>query len=263
MIPTALVRRAWPLAAAFLASLAGCAAMDDFSWTQRNFEVFSTPSDPVAAARSEDANIRKRALRVLHEPMASGGSKQDQDACVTLLCHAAAADPTALCRMAAIDTLRKYQDPRAIEGLKEAYYRAGSFHGEQATVLRRLALAALGEKTQSPAAAELLVSVLREPAAEGPDVDRDSRVQERIVAARALAKFQNYQATSALVETLGKADDVGLRRVSHESLVTITHEDIPPDAKQWEDYLRRSGGRQPAPRQTWAGDGLLRAVGWK
>lgn len=256
-------RRLWPLAAiAAAASLAGCAAMDDFSWTQRNFEVFVTPSDPLAALKSEDPNLRKRALRAMPEPLRNGGTQKDQDAYVAALCQAAASDTTPLCRMAAINTLRQYRDPRAIEGLKEAYYRASSFHGEQATVLRRLALTALGE-SRDESAVELLVKVLREPPAEGPDVDRDARVQERIVAARALGHYQSYQAVSALVEAMGRAEDVGLQRVSHESLVTITREDLPPDARQWEEYLRRTSGRPITPRATWPGEGILRAVGWK
>src|SRR5262249_31545697 len=151
-----------------------------------------------------------RALRCLKEPLANGGTQKDQDVYVSVLNYTAANDSQVPCRMAAISVLRTYQDPRAVDGLKDAYYRAGNFDSYVATVLRCQALGALGE-TKQPAAVETLVRVLREPPAEGPDQDRQQKLDERIAAARALGGFKQYQATAALVEVLRKDQDVALR----------------------------------------------------
>jgi len=262
MIPTSNFRRVPSLAVLIASCLTGCAAWDDFSWRKMNTEVFWTPSNPMEVIKSgTDGSERRRAILALREPQASGGSQQDQDACVGVLCKLAATDGNPLCRMAAIEMLGGYRDPRAVGGLKDAYYGATSFGGEQATVLRRLALTGLG-KSGDAAAAEMLVKVLREPDAEGPDVDRDAKTQERITAARALARFENIQVTAALVEAMGKSDDVGLKRVTHESLVSITGENLPADAQEWNNYLRQAGGKQPRRRAT-LGDGIMQAVGWK
>src|SRR5262249_43357878 len=152
---------------------------------------FRDPDDPLGVLndRNErDGNRRARAIRCLREPLAHGGGQQDQDQYVKVLNHVAANDSQLLCRMAAVDMLRHYRDPRAVDGLRDACYRAGSFTSEMATVLRSQALAGLGE-TGQPAAVETLVRVLREPPAEGPDVDRQQKLDERIAAARALGHF--------------------------------------------------------------------------
>src|SRR5262245_371375 len=178
-------RSRWLLgaAASALLGLGGCAFLDDFSFKRLNFEDFRDPPEPLKVIReSKDGAHRARALRVLKEPLANGGTKEDQDVVVSILVYTAANDSQALCRMAAIDTLRTFRDPRAADGLKDAYYRAGSFNPEVATVLRCQALQGLGD-TGQPAAVETLVRVLREPLTEGPDQDRQQKLDERIAAA--------------------------------------------------------------------------------
>lgn len=232
-------RSRWLLgaAAAALLSLGGCAFLDDFSFKRFNFEDFRDPPEPLVVIRnSKDGTKRARALRCLKEPLTHGGTKEDQDVVVSVLVYTAAHDPQATCRMAAIDTLRAFKDARAVDGLKDAYYRAGSFNPEVANVLRCQALQGLGE-TGQPAAVETLVRVLREPPSEGPDQDRQQKLDERMAAARALGHYRQYQATAALVDILRKEDDVALRACAHESLVSSTGRDLPADAKAWGDYL--------------------------
>lgn len=253
---------------AFLLS-SGCAFLDDFSW-KRAFrdprgvmEDLRDPADPLEAVRtSKDGNLRARAIRCLKEPTSHGGSQQDQDTYVTVLNYTAANDSQVLCRMAAIDVLRQYRDPRAVDGLKDAYYRAGTFDSYAATVLRQQALAALGE-TKQAAAVETLVRVLREPPAEGPDVDRQQTIDVRVAAARALGNFPQYQATTALVEVLRKEQDVALRTCAHESLQQATDRELPPDAVVWAEFLNNPSASNAPKRSSKVGQEIMQAVGLK
>jgi HEAT repeat protein len=258
----------WPLAAVLLLlallllTMTGCAGWDEFSFKKMNFEVFRDPADPLGVVQnSKDGSLRRRALLCLKEPLANGGTQQDQDAVVTALCRCAANDPLAPCRMAAIDTMRKFHDARMVEGLKEAYYRAGSLPPESATVVRMLALGALGD-TGDPVAVDTLVRVVREPPTEGPDVDRLQKISERIAAARALGKFKDYKATAALAEVLGKEDDVALRVRAHESLVSITGKDLPPDGQVWQEFLNNPANRDAIAREPTLHERILQVLGW-
>jgi hypothetical protein len=221
----------------------GCATFwDEVSSKDFHFkEVFAKAPDPLEVIqKSPDGDRRAKALRTLREPSQHGGSQQEQDTVVQVLVSRAASDPQALCRLAAISSLRHFKDPRAVEGLKEAYYRAGTFNPETATILRCQALDALGATGQA-GAVETLVRVLREPPVEGPDQDRQQKMDERIAAARALGHFKNYQGTEALVDVLRTEQDVALRDEARSSLVKATGKDLPADAQAWADFLHQSG----------------------
>ncbi len=256
-------RLAFLLGLALLAP-AGCAGYDDFSWKQMNFEVFREPKDPLAVIADNKSELwaRRRALLCLKEPLANGGTQQEQDAVVKVLGEVAVNDPHAPCRMAAIESLRKFKDPRVVEYLKDAYYRASSLSPESATVIKMLALSALGD-TGNPAAIDLLVRVVKEPPAEGPDVDRQQQLNERTTAARALGKFKEYQAAAALVEVLKKEDDVALRTRAQMSLVSVTGKDLPPDAKAWSEFLDSPGAKEQIAREPTLGERVLDLVGLK
>lgn len=245
-----------------LLTLSGCAEMDEFSIKKMNFEVFRAPKDPLDVIRnSKDGSARARALRSLREPAEVGGTKEEQDAVVAILAYSASHESQPWCRVAAIDSLRKFKDPRAADGLKEAYYRAGAFNPEQATMIRCQALTALGEGGQ-PVAAEVLVRVLREPPVEGPDQDRDLKLRERNAAARALGNFKQYQATAALVEVLRTEKDGALRDNAHQSLVAATGRNLPPDAQAWGEFLHNPGSLE-APGRPSVGERALQLTGLK
>jgi HEAT repeat protein len=245
-------RGRWLLAAPVLAcaSLAGCAGWWD-EVTSREFkfkEVFhrKPPEDPLTVVEKDpDGDHRAKALRALKEPLQHGGSQADQDKFVQVLVSTATTDRQAVCRVAAVETLSTYRDPRAAEGLKEAYYRASSFNPDTAAVLKCQVLEALG-KTGQPATVEFLVKVLREPPVEGSEADRQQKTDERIVAARALAHFSDPQATGALVGVLRTDQDVALRNRARDALEQITGKDFPADARAWEDFLNNRPGNSDA-----------------
>jgi hypothetical protein len=243
--PAARPRRLLALLALGCLAHPGCANFWD-EVTSRDFhfkEVFAQRPDPLWVIRnSPDGDKRAKALRALQEPLAHGGTADEQEVVVQVLLYAASKDTQLLCRLAAIQSLRKFKDPRAADGLKDAYYRAGSFNPETANVIRCQALEALGE-TGNPAAVEVLVQVLREPPVEGPDPDRQQKLDERIAAAHALGHFKSYQATEALVGVLRTDQDVALRQRANESLQAATGKDFPPDARLWAEFFHQPGSQ--------------------
>ncbi len=257
-------RSRWRLVSCALAAgvLGGCAGWVD-EITSREFhfkQMFEKAPDPLQVAQSTtDGDKKAKALRALKEPLASGGSQQEQDVVVGLLVNTATNDPQPWCRLAAIDTLRHFHDPRAAEALKDAYYRADAFAPETATPLKCSILGALGE-TGNPTAVELLVRVLREPPVEGSEVEKQQKMDERIAAATALGHFRGQApAAEALVQALRSDKDVALRCRVNESLVQITGKDLPADAQAWDDYLHKPGAKDAVADRP-LGERLLRLV---
>jgi hypothetical protein len=232
-----------------LASLAAlcCGGCADF-WdevTARDFSFkacFKAKPDPLVVLRdSNDGNQRAKALAALHEPRLHGGTAEEQDAIVKILVTAATQDRQPWCRRAAIASLSSFKDPRAADALRDAYYAAGGFNPEIATVLRCQALEALGQ-IGNPASVDFLVKVLREPPVEGSEQDKQQKTDERIAAARALGHFNHYQATGALVEVLKSESDVALREGARSSLASATGTNLPADARAWDEFLHRPDG---------------------
>lgn len=228
-----------------LALLSGCAALDDFNIRKMNVEVFQIPADPLDVVRnSKDGAARVRALAYVSEPAGRGGSAEEQQHTLEVLKYCATKDLLPAARLAAINRLRHFRDPAVVEILKEAYYNASAFPNvETASVLRRQALSALAD-TRHEAAMEMLITVLREPPAEGAEIERQAKLDERLTAARELGRFQSPQAAAALAEVLSKENDVGLQRRLHESLVKITGQNLPPDGRAWSDWVNDPSNQQ-------------------
>jgi hypothetical protein len=235
----------------------GCLTWDDV--TSREFDwghPFANRQPPFEVLKtSADGDKRARALRQLREPKQNGGTDADQDFTVWVLTRAACTEREALCRLAAIQTLQNFKDPRVAAGfkdpdngkeysLKEAYYRADSFNSVIATTLKCAALTSLGE-SGNPAAVELLVHVVNELHIEEPEKER-RKMEERIAAARALGHFKQYQATESLVAVLRNEGNPALRNRAHESLQEATGKDLPPDATAWANYLHQTPNQVPS-----------------
>jgi HEAT repeat protein len=233
------------------AALSGCAGFWD-EITSRDFkfkDAFKKAPEPMWVIRnSNDGDKKSKALRSLKEPLQNGGTQAQQDEVVQVLTVTATSDPQPLCRMAAIDALQHFKDPRAARALMDAWERASYFQRERPetmATLRCQALAALGVNG-NPAAVDLLVRILKEPPQTGLERDKQDTLDERIAAARALAHFPQYQAAEALVTVLRTDQDVALRNRATESLQEMTGKDLPPDAQAWADFLHTSAGKGEA-----------------
>jgi len=228
------------LAGAALCLLAcGCTGFWD-EVTSREFTfkgVFSKPNPMVVLRDCPDGDKRAKALRALHEPKAHSGTDQEQDAVVRILSAAAVSERQPLCRLAAIQALGEFKDPRAVDALKEGFYTAGNFPPDTATLLRCQAVSALG-RTGNPAAVDLLVRVVREPPAEGSEFEKQQSLDVRIAAARALGQFNQPQSIQALASVLKTEKDVALRDRAHESLQLTTGKKLPQDSAEWDDVVQ-------------------------
>jgi hypothetical protein len=245
----------WLIPAIVGLNLCGCAnfwdemTRRDISFSAKFQGLFSSPDPLEVIAKSNDGNARAKALRSLREPKQHGGNDRDQDIVVLALVASATQDRQPLSRLAAVEALAGFKDPRAVQGLVDAYYKATYFAPETATVIQDKALTALGQ-TRHPAGVELLTTVLRAPAPafDVPDQEKQQERDRRIAAARALGNFSHYQATEALVHVLKTEKDAALRNRATESLAQITGKDLPPDAVAWEKMLHQPPG-QPSDRK--------------
>jgi len=221
--------------------LSGCAQFWD-NVTSNDFHFSSLwekdPNPMLVLRDSKDGDKRARALRALKEPKQFGGDDKDQDAVVGILVAAAKEEKQPLCRLAAIESLGHFKDPRATQGLIDAYYKATAFQPETATVVQVAALTSLGE-TKNPAGVDLLAKVVRapSPAFDVTDTEKQQEHDRRLAAAKALGNFTHYQATEALVYVLKNEKDVALRDRAHDSLVAATGKDLPDDPRLWDKEL--------------------------
>jgi hypothetical protein len=263
---TRTVIRRLLLTAVACSALNGCASFwDDI--TSRDFhfkDVFKPDPPPLVILRtSKDGDKRSKALRALREPLRNGGTQSDQDEVIRVLTWSAASDPQPLCRMAAIDSLQHFKDPRATQALLDAYERASYFQRdrpETMAVLRCQALSALGVNG-NPLAIDLLIQVVNAPPTVGYEKDQQQDMDQRIVAARALARFPQYRAAEALVTVLRtEHGSVALRNRATESLRELTGEDLPPDAQAWADFLHQAGNQDALARKRTLGEKLLKLV---
>jgi hypothetical protein len=223
-------------------SLCGCASFYD-DVTSRDFEIRSLwepkPDPLVVLSESRDGDKRAKAYRSMLEPAQYGGSKEQQDVYVNALCTAVVTERTALCRQAAIASLRNYKDPRVAKALQEAYYAAErtKYPPETVAILRCQILEALGQ-VGNPSAVPFLITVLRDlPLAKGSEWEQQQQLEQRIAAARALGHFKQMDAAETLLAILQKEKDPGMRNVATASLQQETGKRFTEDAVAWDKYL--------------------------
>jgi len=267
-------RRAVHLAGAALASLglSGCAQFWE-DVTSKDFQcsdLWSRPNPLLVLRDSNSGDKRARALRSLREPKQHGGTAEEQDAMVNILVTAAKTDPQPLCRLAAIQSLGGFQDPRAAQGLQDAFFAVteaparreptkpesfganAAFPPDVSTVIQCKALEALG-KTGHPSGVELLARVARpgpSTVVEASETEKQQNRDLRLSAVRALGHHKHYEATSALVAVLEKDKDVALQNRAAESLAEATGKDLGKDPKAWEEFLTKPPEQQKKEQKT-------------
>jgi HEAT repeat protein len=265
-----VVRWAW--AALLSLGLCGCAGFWD-KVTSREFQVSDLvgpkPNPLVVIAKSNDGDKRATAYAALREPKQYGGTDAEQDAVVLVLVAAARGDSQPLCRLSAIHTLGGFKDPRAVQGLIDAYFAvnetprpakalgrldtlASNGNGipqETANIIQVEALLALGRtKSPAPAVLELLTRVAEQPSSAVEVSEQEKRLvmDLRIAAVRALGSYSQYQSTDALLKVLQKDKDAALRDRAVESLELATGKKLGDDTKAWEDLLHNTASGDTA-----------------
>jgi len=240
---------------------AGCQSggiWDDIKNRDFRFRDLVNNQDPLTVLETDsNGDARARAMRKLKEPLQNGGSQEQQDKVMRMLTEGATTDNRAVCRLAAVDALKRMRDPRATPALIQAYYNATSFQLAVANTIRVEAVTALGTKN-APDAVALLVRAATDPGIEAnapvqpaaflrdknkpsPDSDVDKALARdiRLAAIRSLAEIRSPMATAALIPLLDEKD-VAIRDRAYEALVAITgKKDMPAEPKAWEEALKK------------------------
>jgi hypothetical protein len=303
------VLRFLPIAGFAIASLVstGCAGTWD-TITSRRFrqEPLKTtqhliaPEDPMVVLRANpprDGDEQAKAIRRLKEPLVEGLSQYEQDEVIDILARSAASDASPVLRLSAIETLGRFEDPRAPGILMIAYQKAhgrpdgvadpfetspgiqlasastgripgtsplplGSPKGflpETADVIRCRTLEALG-KTNRPEAARFLATIANGQASDAPE-GADNR-DVRLAAIRALSKCRQPESVVALAKVLAaeSGKDTAMVGRAHDGLVRLTGKRLPPDPKEWNEVVQ--AGVVITPEPTWIEDAVQTAVGW-
>jgi HEAT repeat protein len=238
---------------------AGCANFWD-EVTSRDFkfkDLYTKAPPPLVVLKdSDDGYARAKALAALQEPLQHGGTQKEQDLYVDILSKSATSARDPLCRMAAIQSLGHFKDPRAADVLCSVTEQNLTFTSEANNMIRLKALEALA-KTGQPVAVRRLIQVAKEPPAEGSAQDRQEVLDRRLTAIRGLGKYNYPESNDTLVSILANDKDAAVRKRAHDSLVSATGKDLPPKADEWAQYLhpetRRPGeavARQQQPQQS-------------
>lgn len=225
----------------------GCATFWD-DVTSRNFSLSAwfTRENPLVVLRdSDDGNKRARALGVLEEPLANGGTQEQQELHVKILTTTALSDREPYCRLAAIRTLGRFKDPRAAETLRAVFLQPLPYSAELNSRIQQQALASLAE-TRHDKARDLLIRVAKELPVEGSLQDEQETLDRRLTAIRGLGNFPEPDATATLLFLLKTDKDVAVRDRSHEALKKATGKNLPADAAQWEQALYPRATNQPS-----------------
>src|SRR5262249_47042853 len=240
---------------------AGCQSggvWDDIRYRDFRFRDMVNKQDPIKVLETNtNGDARARAMRKLKEPLQNGGSQEQQDKAMQMLTEGATTDNRAVCRLAAIDALKRMRDPRATPALIQAYYNASTFQLDVANTIRVETVTALGTKNV-PDAVALLVRAATDPGIEvnapvqpaaflkdknkpSPDneVDKVLARDTRLAAIRSPAETRSPMATAALIPLLAEKD-VAIRDRAYEALVAITgKKDLPAEPKAWEEALKK------------------------
>lgn len=269
----------------------GCAGTWDVvssrKFREDPFRTMFTSEDPITVLRNKvDGNERANAMQRLKEPAKNGKSPQEQDEALQILWTAATTDPSPLVRVAGIDALGRFEDPRTIALLKDAYDKAGGvptdpakqpaaadlqqaaniesmimlaptgFEPSFVTMLRSRTATALAAKPSPEAVAFLAKVATTEPSA---NVDQQLDRDVRAAAVRGLGQMRSKESVTALASVLKQeaGRDVVLAQTAHEGLKELTGKDLPADPDQWSQVVQAGVPVAPKPA------GLIEQMGWK
>ncbi len=236
----------WVGGALAAVNLCGCMTTTWDDLTSREFKVSSlwtaAPPPLLVIEKSSDGYARAKAFNKLDET----NNRDLMEKNLQMLQAGAVNDRDPLCRLAALRTLGRYKDPRAAKILTEVYLGNPGMSAENNALIRQQALTSL--QSNSPVEArQLFIQAARQPSGSltgAAQRDRMEILDERLTAIRALGKYPQPDSVDTLVKLLETEKDSAIRKCAHESLVTATKKDIPPDGKAWREFV--STGREPA-----------------
>jgi hypothetical protein len=240
---------------------AGCDLNDRVVRWDFNLKRFGPQPDAMTVLRtSTDGDDRAKAMFELKEPKRNGGGDAVQEEAIQVLTDAATNDPRALCRIAGIGALGRFEDPRSIRLLVAAYYGASAFPSDQANSIRVAAMTALGHKRSEEGLA-LLARAATAPIAPATSAKSDLRLvsqkdedviqkllgqsdpdaqaarDARLAAVRAMGMSRDPNAIPVLIPLLAEGD-VALRDRAQEALQNITgQKNVPPTPEAWSQKL--------------------------
>ena len=304
--------RVLPIAGVALSlGLTGCAGTWD-TFTSRRFKdaPFTTmqrmmkPEDPLVVLRANpprDGDERAQAMRRLKEPITDGGTQLDQDEILDMLARTATSDPSPVLRLAAIEALGRFTDPRAGGVLMVAYQRAhgrpdgspapeaepniqlaggstgrvpgrspldrspltppSGYSPDTVAVIRCRALESLG-RTNRPEGVRFLASVAYGPSGTDTVMEGSDDRDVRLAAVRGLGRCRQPEAVMALAEVLGRESG------KDTAIVGRAHDGLVrltgkhlPPDPQKWDAVVQAGVTI-APEPTWMDSAVQSAVGW-
>lgn len=257
----------------------GCADFRDrvssHRFREAPFKTIIRNDDPVQVLRNApEGDDRVWAMQNLKEPILNGGSETDQAEIMQILGQTATTDRSGLCRLAAIETLSRFQDPRVPDLLTAAYQNAtgepppqttspdgvvpvglrtrlfarstNSFTPETITSVQVKALEAMGQ-ARSANGLNLLCEVAGTPVTRrelSPDEvalpieEVVNKFDIRLAAIRALANYVGEsKPIPILVRILQVERDVALKNRAHESLMTITGQRFSHESEPWLEWM--------------------------
>jgi HEAT repeats len=222
------------LLAGLIAGAPGCTTTWD-DVTSRNFHVRSIweSSDPMTVLHdSKDGDERAKAIRVLKEPRVNGGNDVEQERVIQVLTQAAVSDPQPVCRLAAVQTLGRFSDPRNVQILTAAYEAATQLPSEVSGAIQSAALMALGNTKQQMAIAFLVRAATKPTPAEAVDREINQARDVRLSAVRALKNYEgSAEVAAAMVQIMRAERDVAMQDRAHETYVKVTGHEPPADAQ--------------------------------
>jgi hypothetical protein len=283
-------------------TLTGCASGWDTLTSRRfresPFKTMFQPEDPLVMLRdhADDADIKARAFQHLTEKEIQKMASADQDFVLGHLGTAATSDPNPWVRIAAVDALGRFDDPRATQSLIAAFHQATGrttesrpisspempssllpmaagrtptaltrydltgpkgFTTDQVATIRGRAMESLA-KFEQPEALQLLTEVaLNQSPSLNDDIGSREFVRQQAVAC--LGTMRSPESVQALSKVLNaeQGRDLTLSRLAHQGLVDSTGQKHPADPETWNRVVQT--GHELAPPQ----NAIQRAIGFR
>jgi PBS lyase HEAT-like repeat len=273
------------LAGAIAFGLSGCAGTYDLVTSQRfkerPFHTLFTREDPIEVLEKvQEGDDRVRAMRAVEEPRQNGGSAAEQDRLIATLQASATTDPRPLCRLAAVEALSRFKDPRVGAILITAYQNApydspaaaattdgvtpaaslsatktggSQFTPDTVTTLQCQTLESLG-RHRSPEGLQLLVRVATTPAEPKPKSTGGVEAASALLSLNAsisTGESDRIDVRLAAIRALGNYQN---DTTAIQALVGVlqTEKDVAVRGRAHESLVKSTGKDLPPDGQAWA-----------